>query len=121
KKHAASRPERMPYSLRVKQRLELAGYRVYSDVIDLSQFGVPQSRNRFILIAIKERDPALRKLGDGSPIELLRAFRKRFLGYKRLPSGAAISVRDAIGDLETKGSKLVPCLDSPYKSYVQVN
>lgn len=109
------------YSLRVKQRLERAGYRVYSSVIDLSQFGVPQSRNRFILIAIKEGDRALRQLGDGSPIELLHAFRKRFLGYKRLPSEVRVSVRDAIGDLETHGRKLVPCGDSPYKSYVQVD
>jgi DNA (cytosine-5)-methyltransferase 1 len=120
KKHAASLLDGIPYSLRVKQRLEQVGYKVYSAVIDLSEFGVPQSRNRFILIAIREEDSALKKLGDGCPIELLRAFRKRFLGYKRLPSEAPVSVRDAIGDLETRGVKLVPCGDSPYKSYVQV-
>jgi DNA (cytosine-5)-methyltransferase 1 len=113
--------ENIPYSLKVTERLKQARYKVYSSVIDLSKFGVPQSRNRFILIAIKEGDAALEMLGNDSPIDFLHSFRKQFLKYKRLPMKKLISARDAIGDLETHGRKLVPCTDSPNKSYVQVD
>jgi DNA (cytosine-5)-methyltransferase 1 len=121
KKYASGATGDISYSEQVKARLELAGYKVYSDLIDLSLFGVPQSRKRFILIAIREGDLALQRLGEGSPIALLKRYRKRFLSYKGLAPDHPISVKDAIGDLETSGKKLVSCIDSPYKSYFQVS
>ena len=121
KKNASTTSDNGPYSEQVKQRLELAGYKVFSGLVDLSLFGVPQSRKRFILIAIKDDDIALKKLCGKSPIDLLLAYRKRFLSYKGLTYDKAISVKDAIGDLETHGGILIPCTDSPYKAYEQVN
>lgn len=120
KKNASKKSDSVPYSERVKERLALAGYKVYSDMIDLSLFGVPQSRKRFILIAIRNGDPALQKLGEKSPIDLLNSYRKRFLANKGLASDQRISVKEAIGDLETNGKELIRCTDSPFKSYVQV-
>jgi DNA (cytosine-5)-methyltransferase 1 len=121
RKDVGDHQESIPYSLRVTERLEQAGYKVYSSVVDLSKFGVPQFRNRFILIAIKEGDAALEVLGNDSPIDFLHSFREKFLKHKRLPTRGYISARDAIGDFETQSRKLVPCNDSPYKSYLQVD
>lgn len=121
KKNTSKDSDSTPYSARVKERLEGIGYKVFSELIDLSLFGVPQNRKRFILIAIKNNDPALTRLKKKSPIDLLKSYRTQFLVQKGLPVDRAISVRDAIGDLETAGKQLVPCMDSPYKSYVQVN
>lgn len=120
KKNPRKEPGSEPYSKRVESRLKELGYAVYSDLVDLSSFGVPQSRKRFILIAIRKGDTAISKLGDKTPIELLTASRKRFLASKRLPSERAISAKEAIGDLETQGAALIASTDSRYKTYVQV-
>jgi DNA (cytosine-5)-methyltransferase 1 len=120
KRHKVHKSDSVPYSTQVKERLAAAGYTVYSDLVDLSQFGVPQYRKRFILIAIKSGDSALDRLGNRSPIDMLYAYRKRFLSYKGLSSIKTVSAREAIGDLETVGKKLIPCTDSPFKCFVQV-
>ncbi|MGJ7605280.1 DNA cytosine methyltransferase [Variovorax sp. LT1R20] len=120
KKNTANKADVIPYSQRVTERLEAAGYVVYSDLIDLSLFGVPQSRKRFILIAVRKNDPALEKLKIQTPIDLLNGYRKRFLANKGLNHNQAVTVKEAIGDLETDGKELIKCDDSPYKSYVQV-
>lgn len=119
-KKNAKKADSAPYSKRVKARLEAAGYKVYSDVIDLSMFGVPQSRRRFILIAIRKDDPAMERLAGKSPIDLLNSYRVQFLASKKLPTNRPVSVKEAIGDLETSGTVLIPNKDSPYKSYKQV-
>lgn len=121
KKNASSEIDAIPYSEQVKLRLTEAGYTVYSDLIDLSRFGVPQTRKRFILIAIRNGDRALSKLGNASPLDLLDADRRNFLKAKRLSTKKLISVREAIGDLETNGANLIPCTDSPYKAYLKVD
>ena len=119
--HITSDGDGSPYSQQVTARLKAAGYTVYSTLIDLSQFGVPQFRKRFILIAIRNGDSALKMLYGKSPIELLQSYRKRFLSYKGLSSETAVSAKDAIGDLEVTGKQLVKCVDSPpFNCFVQV-
>ena len=39
-----------PYSTIVKEKLEKLGYKVNSSIVDVSNYGVPQSRKRFILV-----------------------------------------------------------------------
>lgn len=121
KKNASSAADAIPYSEQVKQRLTKVGYTVYSDLIDLSLFGVPQARKRFILIAIRNGDSALHKLGKNSPLDLLSENRRSFLKAKGLSTKKLVSVREAIGDLETHGTGLIPCTDSPYKTYLKVD
>ncbi|MBU4010995.1 MAG: DNA cytosine methyltransferase, partial [Proteobacteria bacterium] len=60
-----------PYSHLVREKLESLGYSVFTATICCSNFGVPQHRKRFIMIAIRENDPALKTLGDKNPIDLL--------------------------------------------------
>lgn len=96
------------YSERVAQQLDACGYEVFTSLIDLSRYGVPQTRRRFILIAIRKGDPALLKLGDRTPFDLLEKERKRFLSSKNLPNDRQITAREAIGDLEISGSTLAP-------------
>jgi len=121
KKNSHSELDSTPYSTQVQRRLEDIGYEVYSDLIDLSLYGVPQTRKRFILIAIKRGDEVLVRLEGRSPIEELKKYREEFLRVKGLPVEKLISVKDAIGDLEVGEFKLVPSLDSPYKGYEQVD
>ncbi|AWH16219.1 DNA (cytosine-5-)-methyltransferase [Stenotrophomonas sp. ZAC14D2_NAIMI4_7] len=96
------------YSERVAQKLDDCGYKVFTSLIDLSRYGVPQTRKRFILIAILKGDPALSKLGCSTPFDLLEKERKKFLSSKCLPTDRQVTVREAIGDLEISGSSLIP-------------
>ena len=46
--------EAIPYSQKVIDGLKMLGYNVKSNIIDFSKFGIPQRRNRFILIGIQK-------------------------------------------------------------------
>lgn len=110
----------VPYSQRVREQLEGIGYRVFTELVDLSGFGVPQTRRRFILIAIRNDDVALRKLGKGTPFDLLRRQRKHFLAGKKLPTERPITVKEAIGDLETSGKALEENNETKFKGFTQI-
>lgn len=97
--------DEMPYSERVA--LELAsvgefGYEVYSDLLDTSDFGVPQMRKRFIMICIRKDQSVC----AADPLKILagnvRSFRDR-----RSLNGHKVGVREAIGDLEIQDGPLV--------------
>lgn len=79
------------YSSYVIEKLQEMGYRTDSRIIDVSQYGIPQKRRRFILIAMLEHDPAL-------VFEFLERNKERFLREKGI--SASTSVRDAINDLK---------------------
>lgn len=121
KKHGDAESNTIPYSDRVIARLETLNYRVYSKLINLSEYGVPQSRKRFIIIAIREGDPAISKLDGKTPFDLLEKKRKHFLGTKGLPHDRPVSVGEAIGDLATFGKSLVDCNDSNVSGYKQID
>ena len=110
----------IPYSKKVIRQLEKIGYKVFSELVDLSSYGVPQTRKRFIIIAIRESDPAYDKLNGKTPFDLLAANRKNFLSKKRLPISRPVSVREAIGDLEVSGKKLIRSIDSPSNKHKQI-
>ncbi|WP_205515503.1 DNA cytosine methyltransferase [Stenotrophomonas sp. B1-1] len=108
------------YSEKVSQQLKDCGYRVFSSLVDLSRYGVPQKRRRFILIAIKEHDVALTRLGDASPFDVLERERRRFLSDKGLAFDRSVTAREAIGDLEVDGSELIDCNDSSVSGFRQI-
>lgn len=67
-------------------------YRIHERLIDLSKFGVPQHRTRYILIALHP------DLGDVDPFEVIEERMARFLRRQRLQ--APVSSWSAISDLE---------------------
>ncbi|MEJ0051700.1 MAG: DNA cytosine methyltransferase [Methylovirgula sp.] len=89
------------YSQQLRQKLS-SSYDVFEGILDLSQFGVPQSRVRYFLIALKPGTY------DRNPFELLRERLPSFL--RSLGVTVPVSSWSAISDLEirrggTQGSK----------------
>ena len=88
---------------------EFRGYEVYGELIDFSQFGIPQKRTRFILVGIRKD---IFECSDFTPkffFELLKNNRASFLKSKGLSLNQ--NLRDAISDLlERNGT--VACPDS---------
>lgn len=120
KKHGKGREKHKPYSELLAEKLEALGYRVFSELVDFSQYGVPQTRKRFILVAIRNGDKALEELGGKTPFHRLRGARALFLKSKELSIHAPVSARQAITDLEVSGVTLVPASDEDGTGFVQV-
>jgi DNA (cytosine-5)-methyltransferase 1 len=79
------------YSSYVERALRNEGYKVYPQIIDMSEYGIPQNRKRFILIAMLNHNPK-------KVFELLQQHKQSFLAEKGLNEN--ITVLEAIGDLE---------------------
>ncbi|MCO5183787.1 MAG: DNA cytosine methyltransferase [Anaerolineae bacterium] len=120
KKNGNGKHKYIPYSDFVIKQLESLGYKAFHETINFSDYGVPQFRRRFILIAVKKSDPLLTKLNGRTPFELLVATRKEFLSSKGLSSELPVSVKQAIGDLEVHAKELVESNDSPIKGFKQI-
>lgn len=100
----------IPYSEVVKSRLANCaqnGYKVYSSMVSASDFGVPQPRSRFIMIAVRGDLPEFRE----APFELLLNQVQSFRDKRGL-NGHEISVSEAISDLEIRTQKLKPSADN---------
>lgn len=91
-----------PYSDFVEKALIEEGYQVSYNIIDMSRYGIPQNRKRFILIAMKNDDPK-------RVFEILERNREAFCKSKGI--SCITSVREAIGDLE-KTCGTVPSPDT---------
>lgn len=117
KKNRAKRPHRRvgrpakAFSVRIKEDLERLGYAVSTDILKAVDFGVPQLRPRFFMIAFNRHALSIDDLPD--VFHELDAFRREFRAEKGLPPNAHVTVRSAISDLETSGKKLVTSDDSP--------
>lgn len=97
-----SENEQKCYSNYIVEQLEQRKYCVDFKIINFSDFGVPQSRNRFILFASKK--------GEAKDFfEFLYEGREVFLKQHDLEQ--YVSVQDAISDLMSKNGKVV-CPDS---------
>lgn len=120
KKHGNGDSKDIPYSTKVAERLKGLGYVVFSKLVDLSAYGVPQMRKRFIIIAIRENDPSLIKLNNITPFGILEANREVFLASKGLPTDKPITVKQAIGDLETVGKERTESTDFDLSGYEQI-
>lgn len=99
----------IPYSQRIAWAIEKAGYEVRAGLLRAVDFGVPQFRPRYFLIAARRGvSPSLE---SNSPFEALEALREEFLLSKGLSVDRPTSVREAISDLEAAHGK-IPCVDS---------
>lgn len=94
-KNGQGEAAKKPYSQIVKESLENLGYTIFSSNLNTQNFGVPQSRTRFIMIGVRSE---LIK-NEISPFEILEKIRPDFLKSKGLPN-RPITVKEAIGDLE---------------------
>lgn len=78
------------YSNYVLKKLRKEGYNVHGEILDFSEFGIPQRRKRFILVGIKNGDP--KKF-----FELIIKNKTKFLKGRGISE--KISVEEAISDL----------------------
>jgi len=108
--------DHVPYSEIVKEKFDALGYDTTSMMVSTDQWGVPQRRTRFILLAI-------RKSLSQCPDQILEDFqgsRHQYLSGKGLPTDRSVTVHEAISDLESKGKKLIPVTDANVPSYQQI-
>lgn len=101
------------YSTYVHSKLEELGYSVKGNLIDFSEYGIPQKRTRFILVGIKKE--LLQKneaLNSEAFFNLLDANREEFLINKKLEINPTLS--DAISDLLSSNGT-VPANNSNFK------
>jgi DNA (cytosine-5)-methyltransferase 1 len=118
RKRGPGRPA-TPFSQKIKQKLEELDYKVYPKLVRAAEFGVPQLRPRYIMIAIEAT--FLRDKEQFDPFHKFDAIRRTFLKDKGLPIDEPISVKEALSDLETESRKLVECVDSSgFKQIVYV-
>ena len=79
------------YSIYVVNKLESLGYNVFGTIVDFSEYGVPQKRQRFILVGTKKG-----KAEDF--FESIKKNRTNFFKNKKLTNDKT-SLSDAISDL----------------------
>jgi DNA (cytosine-5)-methyltransferase 1 len=108
RKRGPGRPP-VPFSDKIQNKLTDLGYTVYPKLVRAMEYGVPQFRPRYIMIAV--RDELLESCTDFDPYTALEEYRKAFLAEKGLPVSKPVGVRAAISDLEKAGKKLVACPD----------
>jgi DNA (cytosine-5)-methyltransferase 1 len=99
-----------PFSEKIKNSLEKAGYRVFMKLVHGTDVGVPQFRPRYIMLSIR-RD-LLVKHADFDPFSDFDARRRKFLEGKGLPVDRPVTVKQAISDLVKKKKKIIECVDS---------
>lgn len=107
------------------------GYVVYNDLINAANYGVPQARSRYIIIATKVISDSSN--AEENPLSVLENIRADFLRGKGLPTNRHVTLKEAISDLERKHGA-VPCTDyqrfqqglygpscGPYQDLVRIN
>lgn len=114
-KISGSSEKSIPYSEVVKKRLEREGYKVSFRVIASVEWGVPQLRPRFILIA-KRKDRARLKW---EPFDEFYKSREEFLQSRGLDLRFQ-TTRDAISDLTVDGKTLIASEDGDVKGFHQI-
>jgi DNA (cytosine-5)-methyltransferase 1 len=90
------------YSSYVERALKRLGYRTAYRIIDMSGYGIPQKRKRFILVAMKAHDP-------NRVFSVLDSNKEKFCKGKGI--NCETTVYEAISDLE-KGHGTLPSPDT---------
>ena len=88
------------YSSYVERTLKRLGYKTMHQIVDMSEYGIPQNRKRFILVAMREHSPK-------KVFEILSKNKESFCKAKGIT--CSTTVYDAISDLEkTNGTRPSP-------------
>ncbi|MEQ1768475.1 MAG: DNA cytosine methyltransferase [Devosia sp.] len=112
-KHKGQKKDRVAFSELLIGALQQLGYDVRERVVDASTFGVPQRRERLIIVGLR-RDVAKRVAGGADAVFAeLEIVRRRQLHQLRLAE--ATSVKAAISDLETEDRFTVEYRDERQK------
>lgn len=114
--NGTGRNAKIPQSLIVKGKLEKLGYHVSNSLISSADFGVPQSRERFVMVGVLNGGESKKEL---EPFEMLNMLRKDFLVSKKLPL-KPISVYQAIGDLEVNKNEITYHSGSEVSGFKQI-
>jgi DNA (cytosine-5)-methyltransferase 1 len=85
------------YSTYVTEQLTALGYKVSGDMIDFSEYGVPQKRCRFILVGIRKDISVKNNVSSESFFENILINRRKFLIKKKLQ--IKTTLEEAISDL----------------------
>lgn len=106
------------------------GYDVFGELIDFSEFGIPQKRTRFILVGIRKDISLEKKINPIEFFDLIKSNKEKFLVNKGLQMNQ--NIEDAISDLLVKNGTTV-CPDSkgflaglyinaktPYQKYLRL-
>jgi len=109
KRKRRGRP-RKSYASKIRDALGEHGYEVQQEVVKAADFGVPQFRPRCFTVGI--RQDLFESRETPCFFQLLWARRKSFLRARGLPIRRPVTVAEAISDLETRGKRIVPCMDS---------
>lgn len=90
------------YSSYVERALKRLGYKTIHQIVDMSEYGIPQNRKRFILVAMKNNSPK-------EVFEVLNKNKEYFCNSKGIT--CTTTVYEAISDLE-KGHGTKPSSES---------
>jgi DNA (cytosine-5)-methyltransferase 1 len=88
------------YSIYVINALKKAGYDVHGEMIDFSEFGIPQKRCRFILVGIRKDISEKKELLARSFFDSIKKNKEAFLISKNL--AVNVNLEEAISDLLMK-------------------
>lgn len=108
------------YFEKLRRSLEDVGYEVHGELIDASRFGVPQRRNRLIVIGLQKHLSAALEGGIKQVFLILENVRGEQLKEFCLPE--KIPVCEALSDLTSERKSLRSCVD-PYspKGFQEIN
>lgn len=96
------------YSKALSDELAKLGYATFSQRIKSCDWGVPQLRPRFIMLAVKSNEDCLNSVTHETLPAHLERHRKSFLASKGLSHSTYVKVGEAIGDLEISRNGLIP-------------
>lgn len=85
------------YSIYVINELEKAGYEVHGEMVDFSEFGIPQKRCRFILVGVRSDVVNSNKSRAVEFFNSLKVNRRKFLVNRNLAIN--VNLEEAISDL----------------------
>lgn len=103
RKYKGQKKKGIPYSQKLVKELKRLGYDVAYKEILMSDYGVPQSRKRFILFAIK---------GGQAPLFFEKLDKNKELFLRERGLFKTVSIDEAIGDLKRTNGE-VKSIDTP--------